>query len=29
MERFSLKTLNEIEGEEMYRVEVSNMFAVL
>jgi hypothetical protein len=29
MERFNLKTLNEVEGEEKYRVEVSNRFAAL
>jgi hypothetical protein len=29
MERFNLKKLNEVEGKEKYRVEVSNMFAEL
>jgi hypothetical protein len=29
MERFSLETLNEIEGKEKYRVEISNRFAAL
>jgi hypothetical protein len=29
MERFSLKKLNEVEGKEKYRVEVSNRFAAL
>jgi hypothetical protein len=29
MERFSLKKLNEIEGKEMYYIEVSNRFAAL
>jgi hypothetical protein len=29
MGRFSLKKLNEIEGEEKYRVKVSNRFAAL
>jgi hypothetical protein len=29
MERFILKKLNEIEGKEQYRIEVSNRFAVL
>jgi hypothetical protein len=29
MERFNLKKLNEIEGKEKYRVEVSNRFAAL
>jgi hypothetical protein len=29
MERFNLKKLNEIEGKEQYRVEVSNRFAAL
>jgi hypothetical protein len=28
-ERFNLKKLNEAEGKEKYRVEVSNRFAVL
>jgi hypothetical protein len=27
MERFSLKKLNEVEGKEQYRVEISNRFA--
>jgi hypothetical protein len=27
MERFNLKKLNEVEGKEKYRVEVSNRFA--
>jgi hypothetical protein len=27
MERFNLKNLNEVEGKEKYRVEVSNWFA--
>jgi hypothetical protein len=27
MERFNLKKLNEIEGKEQYRFEISNMFA--
>jgi hypothetical protein len=27
MERFNLKTLNEVEGKEQYHVEVSNRFA--
>jgi hypothetical protein len=27
MERFNLKTLNEVEGKEKYRVEVSSRFA--
>jgi hypothetical protein len=27
MERFNLKKLNEVEGKEKYRVEVSNTFA--
>jgi hypothetical protein len=26
MERFNLKTLNEVEGKEQYHVEVSNRF---
>jgi hypothetical protein len=26
-ERFSLKKLNEVEGKEQYRVEISNRFA--
>jgi hypothetical protein len=29
MERFNLKKLNEVEGKENYRVEVSNRFAAL
>jgi hypothetical protein len=29
MERFNLKKLNEVEGKEQYRVEVSNRFAAL
>jgi hypothetical protein len=29
MERFKLKNLNEIEGKERYRVEVSNRFPAL
>jgi hypothetical protein len=29
MERFNLKKLNEVEGREKYRVEVSNRFAAL
>jgi hypothetical protein len=29
MERFILKKLNEVEGKEQYRVEVSNRFAAL
>jgi hypothetical protein len=29
MERFNLKTLNEVEGKEQYRVEVSNRLAAL
>jgi hypothetical protein len=29
MERFNLKNLNEVEGKEKYRVEVSNRFAAL
>jgi hypothetical protein len=29
MEKLNLKKLNEVEGKEQYRVEVSNMFAVL
>jgi hypothetical protein len=28
-ESFNLKQLNEIEGKEQYRVEISNRFAVL
>jgi hypothetical protein len=29
MERFSLKKLNEVGGEEWYRIELSNRFAAL
>jgi hypothetical protein len=29
MERFSLKKLNEVDGKEKYRVEVSNRFVAL
>jgi hypothetical protein len=29
MERFNLKKLNEVEGKEQYRVEISNSFAAL
>jgi hypothetical protein len=29
MEMFNLKKLNEVQGKEKYRVEVSNRFAVL
>jgi hypothetical protein len=29
MERLNLKKLNEVEGKEKYRVEVSNMFVAL
>jgi hypothetical protein len=29
MERFNLKKLNEVEGKEQYRVEISNTFAAL
>jgi hypothetical protein len=29
MERFNLKTLNEVGGKEQFRVEVSNWFAAL
>jgi hypothetical protein len=29
MEWFNLKKLNEVEGKEMYRVEISNRFAAL
>jgi hypothetical protein len=29
MEGFNLKKLNEVEGKEKYRVEVSNRFAAL
>jgi hypothetical protein len=28
MERFNIKKLNEVEGKEQYRVEISNRFAV-
>jgi hypothetical protein len=28
-ERFHLKKLNEVEGKEQYRVDISNMFAAL
>jgi hypothetical protein len=28
-ERFNLKKLNEVEGKDQYRVEISNRFAVL
>jgi hypothetical protein len=28
-ERFNLKKLNEVEGKEQYRVEISNKFAAL
>jgi hypothetical protein len=28
-ERFNLKKLNEVEGKEQYRVEISNRFAAL
>jgi hypothetical protein len=27
MERFNLKKLDEVEGEEQYRIEISNRFA--
>jgi hypothetical protein len=27
MERFNLKKLNEVEGKEQYRIEISNMLA--
>jgi hypothetical protein len=27
MERFNLKKLNDVEGKEQFRVEVSNLFA--
>jgi hypothetical protein len=27
MERFKLKKLNQVEGKEEYRIEVSNIFA--
>jgi hypothetical protein len=29
MERFNLKKLNEVEGKEKYRIEVSNKFVAL
>jgi hypothetical protein len=29
MERFNLKNLNEVEGKEQFRVEVSSSFAAL
>jgi hypothetical protein len=29
MERFSLKNINEVEGKEQYRVEISNRFSAL
>jgi hypothetical protein len=29
MERFNLKILNEVEGKEQYRVEISNRFSAL
>jgi hypothetical protein len=29
MERFKLKILNEVEGKEQYRAEISNRIAVL
>jgi hypothetical protein len=29
MERFNLKKLNDVEGKEQFRVEVSNRFAIL
>jgi hypothetical protein len=29
MERFNLKKLNELEGNEQYRVEISDRFATL
>jgi hypothetical protein len=29
MERFNLKKLNEVEGKEQFRVEVSSRFAAL
>jgi hypothetical protein len=28
-ERFIIKKLNEVEGKELYRVEISNRFAAL
>jgi hypothetical protein len=29
MQRFNLKKINEVEGKEQYRVEISNRFVVL
>jgi hypothetical protein len=29
MERFNLKKLNEVDGKEQYRVEISNRFAAV
>jgi hypothetical protein len=29
MERFTVKQLNEVEGKEQYRVQISNKFAAL
>jgi hypothetical protein len=29
MDRFNLKKLNDVEGKEQYRVEISNRFAAL
>jgi hypothetical protein len=29
MERFNLKKLNDVEGKEQYRVEISNRFSAL
>jgi hypothetical protein len=29
MERFNLKKLNEVEGKQQYRVEISNRFVTL
>jgi hypothetical protein len=29
MERFNLEKLNEVDGKEQYRVEISNSFAAL
>jgi hypothetical protein len=29
MERFNLKILNQVEGKQQYRVEISNRFAAL
>jgi hypothetical protein len=29
MERFNLKKLNEVQGKEQYRAEISNRFAAL